>query len=352
MHTVRTKPAPVGYARYAMALGAARSRLEAVARAEGENWHATADAIKSAIAPGDTVTPGWAPELVPNIGGEFAAAVGPATLVSRIASWHRVPFDVPAVSGAAQAVASWAGQGLFQKLTVSSFASQTLPRRKVIGNLVESLELLRSSTFSAEATVGADMRRAMAKAIDTAMLDSTNDGASDSAPVSLTYNVTPISSSGVDAAAICADLAQAIQALSDAGSDLANACVIMSTRTAIALSLMLGSGGSPTFPGMTVAGGRIAGLPAFASPWMPIAATTGSPTQIVVCDPSQIWLADEQAAAIEVGEYGTAELSDSEGSGTVVSLWQRGLAALRLLRFLNWSPVRTGMTQVIDGVEI
>ena len=149
-----------------------------------------------------------------------------------------------------------------------------------------------------------------------------------------------------------ADLTQAIQAISDAGSDLSSAVIILSTRTAIALSLMVGSGGSPTFPRMNATGGVLAGLPAYASPWMPTGTATGNPTQIVVIDPSEIWVADEQGAAIEIAEHTTVELSDAEGSGTTVSLWQRNLAALRLLRFVNWEATRSGMVAVIDGVLI
>jgi len=120
----------------------------------------------------------------------------------------------------------------------------------------------------------------------------------------------------------------------------------------LALALMVGSGGAPSFPLMRAAGGVLAGLPCVATPYMPISGATGNPTSIVVLDPSQIWLADDGEAAIEKSIHSTVELSDSPGTGETVSLWQRDLVALRLTRFANWAPACSGMVQVIDGVEI
>jgi HK97 family phage major capsid protein len=219
-------------------------------------------------------------------------------------------------------------------------------------NVVETLELVRSSAPSAESILARDVANAQAQALDEAFINPQNAGIANVKPASISYGVTTFHSSGSTLAQIDSDLSLLIQALNDAGSDLQWATFVLRPRTALYLSALRGTGGAPAFPQMGVKGGVLLGLPAIVSSASP--SDVGSPAEggeITLLDPSQILVADDGGGALEISEQTSVAMLDNPTSpSTLVSMWQTDSVVLKVTRYANWMRTRPGMAQVLDQV--
>jgi hypothetical protein len=81
---------------------------------------------------------------------------------------------------------------------------------------------------------------------------------------------------------------------------------------------------------------------------------TGSPGEsaIVLFDPAQVLLADQEEMQIEIAKHASLQmLSDpATGATSTVSLWQSNLQALRCERWLSWQRATTTSAAVLDNV--
>jgi HK97 family phage major capsid protein len=159
-------------------------------------------------------------------------------------------------------------------------------------------------------------------------------------------------SSGSALANIDADLDYIINALVLAGSDLQWAHLIMLPRTALYLARLRGTGGDLAYPGLSVKGGNLFGIPVVVSAAIP---GSGSPSASIIglVDAGQILVADDNGGTVEVGRQAALQMVDdmqSPEANTLVSMFQTDSVAYKTTRFINWEKCRTGMAQYISGV--
>lgn len=339
----------IAMARLAKAKSAGRGNaLMAQSYAESQNWIDTpgvAWVLRAAVDPMSTTT-GTA---LLEVGREFSEYVRPSTLLGRLEGFRKVPLRTRLINGTGGTTANWVGELQPTPVSAGAFNMLLLEPMKVVGVAVVTQELLRMSSPEGDNILQNDLRDAVAKAADVAFIDPSNIGLTGVTPPSITFGVTPIASSGSENNAIQADLKAAITKLVTAGSTLANAVWIMSSRTAVALNLK-GFGAGSTL-GINAKGGELAGLPVYTSEHM----TPGQAGDyIVLVDLSKVAIGDEGDANVEVNTQGTVQMSDSPVAGASavpISLWQSNCAAVKAERFLNWKVLRAGAVALISGVS-
>jgi HK97 family phage major capsid protein len=283
---------------------------------------------------------------------DFAEFLRPLTVLGKLTGLRVAPARVRQISATSGSTAFWSGEKQPRPISRDTFAGATLELLGVTAILVVTNELLRSSAPSAQSLLSRDLAAANVAAMDSAFLDPANAGSAGIKPASITNGVTKIHSSGSTLAQIDSDLQILIQALSDAGSTLEFATWVLRPRTALYLSLLRGTGGALAYPGFSVKGGTLAGLPAVVSAASP--SDVGSPAEggsITLLDPSQILVADDGNTAVEVSKDAALAMVDNPSApSSVVSLWQTESSALKVTRYANWQRCRAGMAQVLDQV--
>ncbi len=221
---------------------------------------------------------------------------------------------------------------------------------------VVTKELVRSNDPTAEAVLSRELARAAVARLDVSFIDPTNSGVTDTTPASVTSSATPIPSGGSSLSAIDSDLGGAINALDAAGSDLAFAHWVMRPKTALYLSRLRGTGGALAYPGITVKGGVLLGLPVVVSAHI---TNVGSPPEsfIALVDASQITVVDDNETEITTSTNASIQMDNSPtvdaaaGTGaSLVSMFQTESIALKAVRTVNWRLNRSGMAQVIREV--
>jgi hypothetical protein len=181
--------------------------------------------------------------------------------------------------------------------------------------------------------------------LDEQFVDPNNAGVTDVAPASITNGVSASASSSGDPAE---DIRTLLAAYRDQGGSLASCVLLLSSEDATALALRSGANNAPMFPGLTVSGGTLAGLPALASD-----AISG---QIIAVDARGILLADQLGFDVDQSRQATVEMSDTPTNNsatptatTTVSMYQTNSTAIRCERHINW--LRAGTIAIVDGVD-
>lgn len=285
---------------------------------------------------------------------DFAEFTRPMTILGKLTGLRRVPSRTRLISAVSGSTAYWAGERAPRPISKADYDGDTLEPLGVTAIVVSTLELLRSSNPTAESTLSRDLGTAATAAMDLAFIDPANAGEVDAKPAAVTNGVTPIPSSGSAFADVDDDLAAAVEALSDAGSDLVFAAWVLLPRTALYLARLRGPDGALAYPGLTVKGGVLLGLPAVVSAHVPV--ELGSPgfgnTSIALIDAGQVLVADDGGGALEVSTETALQLESEPGDGaqSLTSLWQTDSVALKTTRYANWAKRRDGMVQVVSGV--
>ena len=289
---------------------------------------------------------GWAGVLADfTLAHAFAEFVQPFTILGRIENLRRVPFRTPVSRSTASIVGYWAGNGRPKPLSAGSMDTATLHPATASGIVVVSREVATFAAPGSEAFLRDEMKAGLAKFLDEQFVDPANAGVTDVHPASITNGVV---ASGVSSGDVLEDLRMLISGYLANGGSLTSAVLLISSQNAVALAARSGVTGSPVFPGLTVEGGTLAGLPAIASD------SVGA--QLILVDARGVLMADESGLVIEAARQTALEMSDtptnnsSTATGTsMVSLFQTNSIALRVERFLNWS--REGAIAIITGVN-
>jgi hypothetical protein len=113
--------------------------------------------------------------------------------------------------------------------------------------------------------------------------------------------------------------------------------LIMSDAVAFTLGTMVNALGQTAFPGLTVGGGSILGVPVVTSN------VVGN--QIIAAHAPSILFADDGQTEIDVSEQASVQMDSTPDNPTnattvMVSLWQRNLVGLRAERWINWKKAR------------
>lgn len=307
---------------------------------------------KAAVAAGTTTDATWAQPLVRAANVEFAEALRPVSAVSRMRQvMRRVPFDIRSTSATSGAGATWVGENRFipvGRMSLSEIVTLRVFKLGVI--LIETDELARfAGEPGNEAIFTRDMVAAVAQGQDQAFF-SAAAGTTESA-AGILHGITPIASSGSDVASIVSDLEQLFTQLTNTGILLIAPYLIASPKVCVQLALKRGPDGSVAFPGVTVAGGELAGVPLLACASVP---SDSAGDSIVLVDAAEVLIADDDVTEVDVSRHATLQLDDApvdDASAVVRSMYQENCVAIRALRHVNWLKRRPQVAAWINGIN-
>jgi HK97 family phage major capsid protein/HK97 family phage prohead protease len=310
-----------------------------------------AQVLKAAVSGGDSTTAGWASELAyaENIAREFITFLRPRTIIGRVSGWRNVPFNIRVGSQTGGMTGYWVGQGKGIPMSKGATSSVSLGIAKVAGLTSIDKELARLSTPSAELMVRNDLAAECQKVLDLSLIDPNQGGQTNIQPASLTYGVTPVTPTGTNYAAFVTDVKSLFSTAIAAQLDVSQAVWVTSPTNALALSLMVTSLGNPQFPGLTINGGTLMGLPAITTTQANIAGSPQFANMMVLIFPGEVFLADDGTANVEASDQvsiqmddATTQSSTATATGTsVVSMFQTESIAIKAVRYINWAKARS-----------
>jgi len=318
--------------------------------------------MQKSVAAGTTTDATWASPLVAynQFAGDFIEFLRPMTILGKfgqggIPSLRHIPFNVHIRGQTSGGTGYWVGQGKAKPLTKVDFNDTYLGWYKVATIAVLTEELLRFSNPSAEALVRDAVAAALIERLDTDFVDPTLAAVANVSPASITHGIVPHHSAGGAAADVRADIATAMGDFIAANIAPTSAVWIMQATTALQLSLLFNAFGQPEFPGLTMNGGTLMGIPVIVSQYVP---DESGGAMMILVNASDIWLADDGAVTIDASREASLEMTatPSSNSGTptaaqLVSMFQTNSVALRAERFINWQKRRSAAVSIIDDID-
>lgn len=340
-----------------------QNAMKAAQRAGGALGTSFVDAVsKAAVAAGTTSDSDWAGDLVDyrNMSSEFIEYLRPRTIVGRfgangIPSLRRVPFNVRIPGKISAGTAGWVGEGARKPVTASGYDATELKWSKIAAISVVTDELARFADPSIQMLVREDLAEAVIERMDIDFVDpgkvaGTGVGLS---PASVTNGVTPIPSSGNDAESIRADIADLWAVADSTNLPTGSAVYITDSRTARRVSMMRNALGQLEFPGMSVAGGTLDGIPVIVSNYVP-ADTSGS--LFILAFTSEIYLADDGVVTVDISREATifmdsAAQTETPTASQLVNMFQTNQMAIRAERYVHWKKRRPQAVAYLNGVN-
>lgn len=318
--------------------------------------------MKANVEAGTTLDTTWAAPLVDyqNFAGDFVSFLRPQTIIGKfgtngVPSLARIPFNVRITGQTSGGQGYWTGEGAPKPLTQFDFNAVELRWAKVANIAVLTEELMRFSNPSAELLVRNALADALRARLDIDFVDPGKAAVANVSPASITNGVTPIVSSGTDADAIRTDMRALWAPFIAANNPPTTAVYIMSSTTALALSLMMNPLGQPEFPGISMMGGTFAGVPVIVSEYL---AGDSSGGMVILANAADIWLADDGGFTIDASREASLQMMDTPTNNSatatataMVSMFQTNSVALRCERFINWAKRRASAVQYLTGVN-
>jgi hypothetical protein len=360
--SIRQRPAAPGieFARLATAKALARldglSPLQVARQRYGED-SIVVGTIKAAVAGGSTTAGNWAVDLISAEGGivaDFLAYLRPATILGKfgqngVPALRAMPFRVPVVTQTGGGAGYWVGEGKAKPLTAFDFDRSTLEPLKVANICVLTEELIRDSQPSSEMIVRDSLRDALAARLDIDFINPAKTASAGVSPASITNGAATIASVGTDADAVRLMIRALFAKFIEANNAPTGGVWIMSSTTALSLSLMVNALGQEEFPGLNMMGGTFQGLPVIVSDHV------GS--IVVLAKASEIFIGEDGGLTVDLSRDATLEMSDAPtqdalaGTGTtLVSMFQVGAVAIRCERVINWRRARVSSVAFLRDV--
>jgi HK97 family phage major capsid protein len=352
----------IPFTRYVLALARSQGNLmQALEIAKSnEQWMAetplVADVLRAAVAAGTSTDSAWAGPLVNYqiLTTEFAEFLRPQTIIGNIPGLTRVPFKVKVPLQSGGSTVGWVGEGKPKPVSALAFATIVLDIAKIAGIIALTDELVRLSNPSAELLVRNDLAASIVQLMDRDFVDPTKASTAVS-PASITNGITGVTATGTDAAALRKDLGTMIASFLGNNLGVGSAVLIMTQQQAMQIGLMLNTLGQPYFPGMSMTGGSLLGIPVVASENIPAAGgvpANGYP--IILALAREILMADDGTTVIDASREASLQMDgapDSPPTATtvLVSLWQNNMVAIKAERFINWKRRRDTAVAFITG---
>jgi len=319
---------------------------------------ATARLVTKAAVPAATTTDStWAGPLVGDEGNVFADFVEylrPQTILGRfgqggVPSLRRVPFRVPLVGQTSGGDGYWVGEGQAKPLTKFDFSRTTLEPLKVANIAVATMEVVRDSSPNADVIIRDQLAAALRERLDIDFIDPAKAAVSGVSPASILNGVAGTPSSGNDADAVRNDIRALFGAFIAANNAPTSGVFVMQATTALAVSLMQNPLGQSEFPGLSMSGGTLFGLPAIVSEYVPDGI-------VALVNASDIYLGDEGGIDLSMTTEASLQMDNAPDNPTdsdtvLVSLWQRNLVGFRAERSINWARRRSSAVAYLTGVE-
>jgi HK97 family phage major capsid protein/HK97 family phage prohead protease len=342
------------FTRYAMTLlrskGDSYKALE-LAKQYNDSTPEVEQMVKAAVAAGNTTDSGWAlPLAVTQPTNEFVELLYPMTILGKLNGVQRVPFNVSMPRQTAGSVSQWVGEDNPKPVSKLTLETISLGRSKIATIVVLSEELVQDSSPSAEAVVQADMLKSVAAYSDSQFIDPTVTASGTVRPASITNGLTTHNMTGTAVSNVLTDMQTLMSGYITANIPFDGAAWVMHPRTALYLSMLLSSLGTPQFPNITVAGGTFLGFPVITSTSVPI--DTGADTYIILMDAGSVLLADD-GIKIDVSREASLQMDSAptDAAASSVSLWQNNLVGLRCERRICYRRRRDAAVQVLSAVS-
>ena len=344
------------------------TQREAAASLYGESSSTYGHFAKAAVAPALTTTDAWAGNLVgdeTSVFADFVEYLRPQTILGRfgangVPNLRNVGFRLPLIGQTSGGAGYWVGEGQAKPLTKFDFSRTTLEPLKVANIAVASKEVLDYSNPSADAIIRDSLVDALRERLDIDFIDPSKVAVAGVSPASITNAATPIRSTGSTADNVRADIRALFGAFIAANNAPTSGVWIMSATTALALSLMLNPLGQPEFPGISMTGGTLFGLPVIVSEHVPTVTGSTDPADdgayVVLVNAQDIYLGDEGGFSVDFSREASLQMDDAPsnpttGATVLVSLWQRNLVGFLAERTINWAARRASSVQVLSAVN-
>lgn len=316
---------------------------------------------KAAVAAATSTHATWAGPLVgdeTSVFADFVDFLRPQTILGRfgqapVPSLRRVPFRVPLIGQTSGGDGYWVGEGQAKPLTKFDFERKTIEPLKVANIAVATMEVIRDSNPAADAIIRDQLAAALRERLDIDFIDPLKAAVAGVSPASILNGVAGIPSSGTDADAVRADIKALFTAFIQANNAPTSGVFIMSSVTALALSLMQNPLGQAEFPGITMNGGVLFGLPVIVSEYVP---TDSGGSLVALVNASDIYEADEGGIDLSMSTEASLQMDNAPDNPTtastiLVSLWQRNLVGFRAERTINWARRRDSAVAWLNNVN-
>lgn len=324
--------------------------------------HATQRLVtKAAVAPATTADSTWAAPLVGDEGNVFADFVEylrPMTILGRfgqggVPSLRRVPFRTPLVGQTSGGDGYWVGEGKPKPLTKFDFSRTTLGPLKVANIAVATMEVVRDSSPAADVIIRDQLAAALRERLDLDFIDPAKAAVTDVSPASILNGAASIGSSGNDADSVRADIQALFGSFISANNAPTSGVWIMPATTALALSLMQNPLGQAEFPGISMTGGTLFGLPVIVSEYVP---SDSNGAVVALVNAGDIYLADDGGIDLSMSTEASLQMDNAPddpatASTVLVSLFQHNLVGFRAERTINWARRRASAAAYLTGVS-
>ncbi|MFK1121621.1 phage major capsid protein [Pseudomonas aeruginosa] len=316
---------------------------------------------KAAVAAATTSDATWAGPLVgdeTSVFADFVEYLRPQTILGRfgtngIPSLRRVPFRVPLIGQTSGGDGYWVGEGQAKPLTKFDFERKTLEPLKVANIAVATMEVIRDSSPAADGIIRDQLAAALRERLDIDFVDPAKAAVAGVSPASILNGVAGIPSSGNTADDVRADIRAMFNAFIAANNAPTSGVWLMPATTALALSLMQNPLGQAEFPGISMTGGELFGLPVIVSEYIP---TSSAGAVVALVNASDIYLGDEGGLDLSMSTEASLQMDNAPDNPTtastvLVSLWQRNLVGFRAERAINWARRRASAVAYLTGVN-
>lgn len=312
--------------------------------------------LKAAVAPGSSST--LAPLVQPTwMATEMIEYLWHRTILGRIQGLRRVPFNIKVPRQTSVASVSWVGEAAPKPLSAFALDTVTLGYYKIAGIVALTDEIVKLSNPSAEAMVRDELANAIVTLMDHDFIDPEKAAVANVSPASITNGVTPVAATGTAYSNFTADFGAVMAKFDAARIDTSGLAVVMSSRIARSLSLMLNSLGQPLLPSLTATGGTAMGYQVIVSGNVdPTGDVAANGDNIIFFKPDEILLADDGGVSIDISREASVQMDsapDNPATATtvLVSAFQHNLALIRAERYCNWLKRRSEATQFISGAK-
>jgi hypothetical protein len=285
-------------------------------------------ALRAAVGATDTGPSGGA--LVAPGTNEFLGLVSSRTIVGRLDRLRKVPLQSSPAIATGGATFGWLGEGAPTPVGRLTWVAAALPPLKFGGIAVATRDLLALGTPASEATFRQVLVDAAVEFMDEAFI-SAAAGVPNAAPGGILEGVvgTPSAGPATDIPALLEDFAS-----------LDGVSIILSERNLIGLAMAM--------PGAII-NGKLAGV-------VPLIASSAAEDNVIAVHAPSVLYGDDGRMELDHAhqpslQMDTAPDDPTVASSVMVSLWQHNLAAVKLLRWANWSVARAGAVQVITGAS-
>ncbi|CAB3795534.1 phage major capsid protein [Pararobbsia alpina] len=300
--------------------------------------------VKAAVSAGNSNVSAWAGALIypQDYMADFIELLYPQTVLGRL-TLRKVPFNVTIAGQTGGTSVSWVGEANPAPVTSAAFNRINLGHTKIAAISVLSDELIRFSDPAAEALVQADLLKAASKGLDLTFLG-TGAAVASVSPAGLLNGIAAVPASGTSPLNLIADVQAVLAPFIAANYDMTSAVFVMSPALALAIGSLRNALGGKYFPNLGMQGGVLEGVNVITSNNCPAG-------QIVLLIQDEIYLSEDAAPQIDISREASIVMDTAPGSASSapVSMFQNGMAAVKIVQMINWQNRRTLAAGVITG---